>query len=593
QAGWRFNEPEGEVLVYMGNELPLIQPPRRAYYLVLLSVSDELADGIYEINFDLQGNRCSPVTQATVGTFTYAAPRALLSIQRGSVANPLTLGQGALDSLTITPANSTVYRPFGAVKISAQTPITSLAAYDALSDALPVTRRTASVIDLSSLEPFPTTAVRQLHAVEKAAITCTNAAATSEQITAPQQLFYTVADGQKTTSSPAVSVNTRGPKIIITKEVTALNGRPYREGDALGADADGYAELTMVFTAENRGSGAENVRALYTNEGLFTPVADKIRQTCPLCIINGSSVNLYFGTMMSGSKVTDTLYYTISAADVMGSGEERVSPSSAASAVRASAASSPAAPSSAASSSTDWMAVLTGGDIRFESTDDRRAYHYSDTNATRVLFYELQPADVTLTEEKIIIGKPAEFIAAVKNYAYPVTQVEVSLYALNEMDTVFLCSGVIAQISTADVETVALQHKFTDARMMRDEKIRLLLKVNPHAEIPELDYNNDSQFFDAEVGAPNMEDDGKLVIFPNPAVTDVNFVYDDCLQLIRKMEMCLYGSKGGKLDCHFGTQCQVSWNLSSLSPGIYVVRIEVTLQDGSKKQYLRRLALER
>jgi hypothetical protein len=30
-----------------------------------------------------------------------------------------------------------------------------------------------------------------------------------------------------------------------------------------------------------------------------------------------------------------------------------------------------------------------------------------------------------------------------------------------------------------------------------------------------------------------------------------------------------------------------------LSPGIYVVRIEVTLQDGSKKQYIRRLALER
>jgi hypothetical protein len=169
----------------------------------------------------------------------------------------------------------------------------------------------------------------------------------------------------------------------------------------------------------------------------------------------------------------------------------------------------------------------------------------------------------------------------------------VSLYAFNEVDTVFLCSGVIAHISTDGVATVALQHKFTDARLVRDEKIRLLLKVNPHAEIPELDYDNNSQFFDAEVGVTNMEDDGKLVIFPNPAITDVNFVYDNCLLPVRKLEMCLYRSRSGKLACHSGTQCQTVWNLSSLSPGIYVVRIEVTLQDGNRKQYIRRLALER
>ncbi|MBN2273865.1 MAG: hypothetical protein JXK95_06000 [Bacteroidales bacterium] len=42
EAGWRFNQPEGEVLVKPGNNLPLLQPSRRAYYIFLFKVDESL-----------------------------------------------------------------------------------------------------------------------------------------------------------------------------------------------------------------------------------------------------------------------------------------------------------------------------------------------------------------------------------------------------------------------------------------------------------------------------------------------------------------------------------------------------------------------
>ncbi len=587
-AGWRFNEPEGEVLIKMGNELPLIQPPRRAYYLVLLSVSDNLPDGVYELNFSMTADKCSPVTRQPIGTISYTPPRALISIQRSGTTNPIVLGQSKLDSLVIVPRSADAYRPFGAAKLERvytnEDAATTLAGYDKLTETLPVMRGTVSKFDLSALGAFPSLQNKRIRVVEKAAITCVNGNATVENITSSQRLSYTLEDGTRASaSSGAVSVSTRGPKVVLTKKIKALNGKAYADGDVLSADADGRVELALLVTAKNRGLSADNVRATYTNEGLFVPNTERIAQSCPTCQVAGSSVDISFGTMMSGSEKSVTLYYSLNTAELLGADAEN------------GAAAKSLAPKATAAALKDQLLVVRSGSVRFDNSSDSRRYSYVDKNATQVTFYELKPVDVSMTAEKIALGKATEFVATIKNYAYPVQNVPVSIYAVSETDTLLLCTGTISRIDMGGTATISLQHTFADARMVQEGKLQLMLRVNANANssavIPELVYDNDSRFFDAEVGIPDMVDDGKLVIFPNPAVAEVNFVYDECQLPVAQIEACLYSGKSGKLACHVGKQCEVRWDLPEIKPGVYAVRIEVTLLDGSKKQYVRRLAV--
>ncbi|MDR2937348.1 MAG: hypothetical protein LBU92_00230, partial [Prevotellaceae bacterium] len=591
KAGFRFNEPEGEVLVKMGNELPLLQPPRRAYYLVLLSLSEDLADGVYELNFTFEGNKYSPLKKEIIGTVSYAPPRALISVQRGAYRNPMVLGQASLNTFTTLARTPESYRPFGEAKLERvhtnEDAVATLADYNSLTETLPATRGdSSSRVNLSSVGVFPTLQSRQLRVVEKAAITCTNGSATVEKITESQKLSYTLGSGQQlSSSSSGVSVSTRGPKVVLTKKIKELNGKPYSKGDVLSADAGGNVEVALLVTAKNRGLSAENVRASYTNEGLFVPNAEKIAQSCPTCQLAGSGVDISFGTMMSGSEKSVTLHYTLNAAKLL---SEDVEGESASPLVKN------ASEKAASTTLEDQLAVVSSGSVRFVGTGENPiSYSYTDKNATQALFYELKPLDVSLTAEKIVKGEVAELVATIKSYAYAVQNVPVGIYAVSESDTTLLCSGTIDSVAMGGTATITLQHTPTDVSAVREGKLQLMLRVNHDFSIPELVYGNDSHFFDAEVDVSDIEDDGKLVIFPNPTPhAEVNFVYSDCQLPVQQIEMCLYSSKGGKLTCYAARQCQVQWSIPGIKPGVYTVRVEVTLMDGSKKQYVRRLAVE-
>ncbi|PLX23079.1 MAG: hypothetical protein C0600_15765, partial [Ignavibacteria bacterium] len=111
RAGWRFNQPEGEVLVKMGNTLNLMQPSRRGYFVFLLAVDSTLPKGVYDIGFELSGSR-SKYDGTSVGTLSYEVPNCRFSISQrdnqGTVSEyqQLVLGKGQLEDLStqmITP----------------------------------------------------------------------------------------------------------------------------------------------------------------------------------------------------------------------------------------------------------------------------------------------------------------------------------------------------------------------------------------------------------------------------------------------------------------------------------------------------------
>ncbi|NJM15387.1 MAG: hypothetical protein HC896_08430 [Bacteroidales bacterium] len=78
-TGWRFNQPEGEVVVKMGNTLKTIQPSRKAYFVYLINIDPGLEKGIYDIPFSINGQKVS-YKGTNHGSVSYDVPTARFCI---------------------------------------------------------------------------------------------------------------------------------------------------------------------------------------------------------------------------------------------------------------------------------------------------------------------------------------------------------------------------------------------------------------------------------------------------------------------------------------------------------------------------------
>jgi len=85
EAGWRFNEPESEVLVKLGNTLPLIQPGRRVYITKLYKVKPGLGNGIYTLTYKISGKKVNYKGEET-GDVSYLVPDAQFAVVERNAA---------------------------------------------------------------------------------------------------------------------------------------------------------------------------------------------------------------------------------------------------------------------------------------------------------------------------------------------------------------------------------------------------------------------------------------------------------------------------------------------------------------------------
>ncbi|MGA2296673.1 MAG: hypothetical protein ABSG15_03895, partial [FCB group bacterium] len=106
KTGWRFNQPEGEVLVKMGNTLNLLQPSRRAYFIYLVSIDPTLPYGVYQIDFAMSGNRIH-YDGTDEGNLNWDVPSALFSItgrdNSGNITSyqKVVIGTGSLQNIKV------------------------------------------------------------------------------------------------------------------------------------------------------------------------------------------------------------------------------------------------------------------------------------------------------------------------------------------------------------------------------------------------------------------------------------------------------------------------------------------------------------
>ncbi|MFZ1729911.1 MAG: hypothetical protein WAV84_07260 [Bacteroidota bacterium] len=286
RTGWRFNQPEGEVLVKMGNELNLLQPSRRAYFVFLFEVDPSLANGIYEIDFSIAGDM-RKYDGSVVKSLAVDVPSCMFSIaprdEKGNVTQfqKLVIGQGTLENIRTTMSQPE-FRGLGNVRWSAKD--VQGIDFDTLTNVLPATYSPATgveTIDLSRFSPFPTVDRTKIYVLEQGEVKSGMSVETLK-ITENEALQYSYApSGTSSLQGAALSVTTVGPKLVLDKQIVEINGKPYDTESVREFLPGETKEMLVLFALSNQGTSvAENVLLQVSGGSSFEPITDELPSNC-------------------------------------------------------------------------------------------------------------------------------------------------------------------------------------------------------------------------------------------------------------------------------------------------------------------------
>ncbi len=286
RAGWRFNQPEGEVLVKMGDTLPLMQPSRRAYFVFLFRVDDALTNGIYDIAFDM-GGEMRHYNGTLAGALTHEVPTCMFSISprdsKGNVQSyqKFVIGQGRLGDVRTSMVSPNLA---GLRNVRWSAKDITYTNFDTLRNALPASFDPATgveTIDLSRFGAFPTADTTRLYALEQAQATSYSSVEALE-ITAGESLSYSYEPfGEFSLTGKALSITTAGPKLIMYKTALDAKGKPLPDTAVYLFEQGAEKEISVRFELTNLGTAvAENTTLEAPVGPYFTPVAGKLPPGC-------------------------------------------------------------------------------------------------------------------------------------------------------------------------------------------------------------------------------------------------------------------------------------------------------------------------
>ncbi len=277
-TGWRFNQPEGEVLIKMGNTLNLMQPTRRAYFVFLIRINNSLENGIYEIPFTISGSKIH-YSGANHGTISYTVPNASFCItdkdERGNISEfqQLVLDHSVLTSLNVALTSNFV--PTGRVKWS----INDFGRSEFESIPGTLTASADGTIDLSRFTSFPTVDTTQLVILQEGTVDSYFTDAEIMPLSNGQVLSYTNAMGDQEICSDHLMVKPVGPRIKIKNSVYSINGVLVTDTIVYEPEEDLY--VVTKLTAKNTGSdiSSQTLVNIYPGD-YYEVVTDSLDANC-------------------------------------------------------------------------------------------------------------------------------------------------------------------------------------------------------------------------------------------------------------------------------------------------------------------------
>ncbi len=359
-TGWRFNQPEGEVLIKMGNTLNLMQPTRRAYFVFLLKIDPALSEGIYEIPFILSGSR-KHYSGADHGSVSYAVPHALFCIagknETGYVSQyrQIILGQSALETLDVAATSD--FKPTGRIKWSIDD--FGRQEFETIPGTLPAQ---GSSIDLSRFRAFPVPDTAQLVILQEGVVDSYNTTAEFLRLTDGQTVNYTNAKGDQVAVSERLQVRPVGPRIRVKNKLYSINGVAVTDTIVYEPDQDLYIETKL--TAKNTGSDISSNTLVRIFPGDFYEV-----RTADLdanCSYSNNLLTVDFGSVIPGEMKEQLLPFVLRP-DALPEG-------------------------------VDIRTLIEQSEIDYEGTLVNLAFNFTDTNKVKLDLYDFEATAISFND---------------------------------------------------------------------------------------------------------------------------------------------------------------------------------------------------
>lgn len=546
-TGWRFNQPEGEVLIKMGNTLNLMQPTRRAYFVFLFTIDPSLANGIYEIPLSISGSRYY-YTGASHGTINYDVPSAKFCIAEkdlnGQVSEfeKIVLDSGQPEKLEVSITEN--FQSLRTAKWSLQDVTAN--DFNNIDSTLNIEHLgNIEIISMDVIDTFPTTGISKIYVLQRGIIDSYNTSAEKIRITNGQQLVYSQAspDLFAVTSGP-VWVTPVGPKIKITNRVYMVNG--VLVDDTLQFESDEDIFVTTLLTIRNNGTDVSSNTLITIYPGdYFEVLTDNLPAGCTY---QDGQLIVAAGLLIPGDKYEQLLPFKLSKDIPKG---------------------------------VDLRPVIKLSEIDYEGTAVEAEFSFTKPDTILLDVYDFEIKELTYS---FISDKEVRVTAQAGNRGKAAGNIWFRIYPIFGGGTYEFPLAEILIDSFMTGETKTLSGDFIIPTV--NKSIEFIAIIDDHESFHEvIEANNTLKtLFDISVSVDNISDEAVFFeLYPNPFVDEVNLEYK-LPSDYKQVQLIIYDISG-KVCLNvtdlpsFTGRHFVARRLSELNQGIYLYRIVAVNSD--------------
>jgi len=557
-SGWRFNQPDNEVLVKMGDTLNLMQPTRRAYFMFLISVDETLPQGVYSIGFSMSGNKVH-YTGANHGAVNYDVPDLKFSVVQktpnGNIVEfkKIVIGEGKLANLTVN--TTTNFKGLQNVKWSAND--VNYTNFPSMSNTLPAVYNLGSnkeVINMSSFPNFPSSDTSTLYLLEQGQVNTYSAPEAEEvPITTAEQLNFTYADSGYYTTAGVVYVVPIGPRIIVNKSIYSINGKLVGGHDSIVIKPDSKLDVVALLTIFNAGSDIANNTLLDIHHcSTFYVLTDSLP---PSCTYSNPVVHASMSSFLPGQLKNLFIHFRL---------DKRT-----------------------CDSIFNIINLINQIDISYNGQFTSTHYAYPDTSLLIFPAPDLKLTDVTSDKQEIEKGGRLNFTIRATNGAVPVKKAWLRAYSITGNDTLKVAEKYYDLLNAHETATYTFSYDVPEDAYL----VIIYTKIDSEDSICEVCENNNTK----TIIIPVLEGAwiNNVQASPNP-FTNETTIYYELGKDITSVAIDIFSAEG-KLIAHI-SDCPadigphtVRWQPSELSNGVYFFRISGIGSDGKIREYSDKL----
>ena len=547
-TGWRFNQPEGEVLVKMGNTLNLMQPTRRGYFIFLFSIDESLKSGIYDIGFTLSGTK-KHYTGQDNGNVSYAIPSVKFSIIEKSDKyhvkeyQKIKIDNATLTNLTVNGSN--YFQGLNKVKWSAQD--VNFSNFDGLTTTLQTALSDSNrveVIDLSKVKNLPNADTSKLYILEKVKVNSYRAGENID-LTTGEKLYYSHnPDVNPSVPGNKIVVSPYGPRILISQTLYSVND--VLVGSNVEIPSDQEVHIATRLNILNAGTDVStNTKVSFYTGSFYTVIADKLPKNATFD--NGLITVNIERPLVPGDTSSVLIYYTLN---------------------------------QTVTTKEDLMTVINLSNISYQGTSVNSIIKYSDPSKVLFSMYDFQLKSLEYTK---ISDTEYEIKVLAINRGLPASNIWLRLYpaiggGISELP---IAEKKIASFATG--QEVELDYIYT---LHNSELVQMYAKIDDGDLIAEAIEKNNSLIKDitSTVGLNELKSSISFKAYPNPFSDHVCFSYN-LKSDVDDINLSVYTASGVEVIRFINCPVKdgnnsIDWYPVNLASGNYIYKLIVANKSG-------------